>query len=92
METSLRSHAHSELNLADALRLAANTWAVGHLALSAESDAAAPDAARIATHVREQLANASIEAAVLEKNAPLPAAFRALAEGEVRSAIAAAAS
>ena len=87
MEASLREHAHSELNLAAALRLATNTWAVGHLALSAESGAAAPDSARIAAHVREQLANASIEAAVLEKSAPLPATFRALAEGEVRTSI-----
>jgi len=87
METSLREHRHSELSLAAGLRLAVHTWAIGHLALSAESGAAAPDSARIAAHVREQLANASIEAAVLEKSAPLPATFRALAEGEVRTSI-----
>jgi proteasome alpha subunit len=88
MESSLREHRHSELSLAAALRLASHTWAIGHLALSAESDAATPDAARISAHLSEQLANASTEAAVLEKSAPLPAAFRALAEGEVCSAIA----
>ena len=88
MESSLRERKHSELSLADALRLASRTWAIGHIALSAESDAAAPDAARITEHLRGQLANASAEAAVLEKSAPLPAAFRALAEGEVRTAIA----
>ena len=87
MEASLRSQAHSGLSLSDALRLAANAWAVGHLALSAESDAAMPDAARIAQHVREQLTSASIEAAVLEKNAPVPATYRALAENESRAAI-----
>lgn len=88
MEVSLRAHAHSGLNLADALRLAASTWAVGHLALSAASDAVAPAAAHVAGHLREQLANASVEAAVLEKCAPLPATYRALAEDEVRAALA----
>ena len=88
MESSLRERRHSDLSLADALRLASHTWAIGHLALSAESDAAMPDAARVSAHLREHLANASTEAAVLEKSAPLPAAFRALAECEVRAAIA----
>jgi len=88
MEASLRErNKHSGLSLADALRLAAHTWAIGHLALSAESDAAAPDFARVHAHLREQFANASIEAAVLEKGAPLPATFHALAEGEVRTSI-----
>ncbi len=87
MESSLRERKHSDLSLADALRLAAHTWAIGHLALTAESDAATPDAARISAHLREHLANASTEAAVLEKSAPLPAVFRALAEWEVRAAL-----
>ena len=88
MEAAMREHSHSELNLADALRLAARTWAVGQLALSAESDAAMPDAARVTAHLREQLTHASVEAAVLENDAPLPAKYRALAEDEVRAAIA----
>ena len=88
MESSLRERKHSDISLADALRLASHTWAIGHLALSAESDAAVPDAARISAHLQEQLANASTEAALLEKSAPLPAAFRALAEREVRAALA----
>ena len=87
MEASMRERAHSDIGLADALRLAARTWAVGHLALSAESDAAMPDAARVAEHLREHLTHASVEVAVLEKDAPLPAAYRALAEDEVRAAI-----
>ena len=88
MEASLRAHTHTGLNLAEALRLAAVTWSIGHLALSAESDAAAPDATHATKHLREQLAHASIEAAVLEKDAPLPASYRALAEDEVRAALA----
>jgi proteasome alpha subunit len=88
MEASLREHRHSELGLAEALRLAAHTWSIGHLALSSETDAAAPDAARVSEHLREQLTHASVEAAVLEKTAPLPATFRVLIEKEVRASIA----
>jgi proteasome alpha subunit len=88
MESSLREHKHSELSFAEALRLAARTWSIGHLALSAESDAIVPAAARAEDHLREQLAHASVEAAILEKNAPLPATYRALAEDEVRTALA----
>ena len=88
MESSLREHKHSELSFAEALRLAARTWSIGHLALSAESDAIVPAAARAEDHLREQLAHASVEAAILEKNAPLPATYRALAEDEVRAALA----
>ena len=84
----MREQTHSELSLAGALRLAARTWAVGQLALSADSDAAPPDAARVTEHLHEQLQHASVEAAVLEKKAPLPATYRALAEGEVREAVA----
>ena len=88
MEAAMREQRHSELNLAEALRLASRTWTVGHLALSAHSDAAMPDAARVTEHLREQLMHASVEAAVLEKNAPLPATYRALGEDEVRAAVA----
>ncbi len=85
MESFLRAQKHSGLSLADTLHLAARTWSVGHLALSAEPDAALPDAARAEEHLREQLAHASVEAAVLEKDAPLAATYRALADDEVRA-------
>ncbi len=87
MEASLRADTHTGLNLADALRLAGRAWSIGHLALSADSDAAVPDAAHVTKHLRDQLSHASIEAAVLEKSAPLPASYRALAEDEVRAAL-----
>ncbi len=87
MENSLRAEKHSDLSLADALRLAARTWAIGHLALNAESDAPPPDETRVASHLSEQLANASIESAVLEKKSPVPACCRTLAESDVRAAL-----
>jgi proteasome alpha subunit len=88
METALRQRKHLETGLTDSLRVAAHTWAIGHLALSGEDSAEQPTAARVTEHLREQLTHASVEAVVLERDAPLPACFRALAESEVRELIA----
>ena len=57
------------------------------LAGFAESDAPPPDETRVASHLSEQLANASIESAVLEKKSPVPACCRTLAESDVRAAL-----
>jgi proteasome alpha subunit len=88
METALRHRKHLETGLTESLRVAAHTWAIGHLALSGESSDEQPTAARATEHLREQLTHASVEAVVLERGAPLPASFRALAESEVREIIA----
>ena len=88
METELRSRKHSDLGLADALRLAAHTWSAGHLALSEESGAEAPASIRLTEHLGQQLANASIEAAVLENGAAAAATYRPIPEAEVRGIIA----
>ena len=84
METFIREHKHSHSGLVEAVRVAAHAWANGHLALSDE-DEDSPAAAKVAEHLREQLRDASIEAAVLEHASPLPASYRALAEAEVRA-------
>jgi len=88
MEAFLRERKNLGTGLSDSLRTAAHTWAIGHLALSADTKEESPAAARVAEHLREQLTHASVEAVVLEKGTPLPAAFRALAETEVREIIA----
>jgi len=88
MEATLRQRKHLEAGITESLRIAAHAWAIGHLALSGESSDEPPTAARASEHLREQLANASVEAVVLEKGSPLPASFRALAEEEVRETIA----
>jgi proteasome alpha subunit len=85
METSLRGGRHASAGFAEAVRIAAHTWAIGHMALTGDEDEALPHAPRVSEHLREQLAGASIEAAVLEHGAPLPATYRAVAESEVRS-------
>ena len=83
METFIRGHKHSHSGLDEAIRVAAQAWAVGHLALSEDGEEPVP-AAKVAEHLRKHLGDASIEAAVLEYEAPLPASYRALAEPEVR--------
>ena len=84
METFIRGHKHSHSGIEEAVKVAAQAWAIGHLALSEESEEAAP-AAKVGEHLRKQLEVASIEAAVLEYEAPLPARYRALSEAEVRA-------
>ena len=84
MERFLREKkcAHSPLD--DALAIAADAWAVGHLALTAEPEEVLPGAEKIAVHRAEQLATLSIEAAVLEKTSALPMTWRALPEEPIR--------
>ena len=74
--------------LGDALRIAAHAWAVGHLTLPEDSrdEMPAPDA--IAVHLREHLAGASIETAVLEHTTPVPMTWRALVDADARATIA----
>ena len=83
METFIRGHKHAHSGLDEAVKVAAQAWAVGHLALTEESEEPAA-AAKVTEHLKQRLADASIEAAVLEYDAPLPASYRSLAEAEVR--------
>jgi proteasome alpha subunit len=84
MEHFLRSRNFVNKSLDDALSIALDAWAVGHLALAEEPGDDLPDGARIAAHREEHLAAASIEAAVLEHNAAFPATWRALREADIR--------
>lgn len=87
MEAFLAGKELSGLSLDGALDLAANTWAVGHLALSDDSGRDLPAASVITEHRQAQLAGASIEAAVLEHKVPAAVTYRALAEASVRSVL-----
>lgn len=84
MEEFLRANATDKLSLNDALSIALDAWAVGHLTLSEEAATALPSAEQIAAHRLEQLESASIEAAVLERDSPLPMTWRALPDNETR--------
>ena len=87
MEKFLARDYRSALSLGDALSLALDAWTVGFLAIQEEKDAdELPSADAVRTARREQLAAASIEAAVLEYRTKSHIAFRALTEEEVRPA------
>ena len=88
METSLRGGKHSTAGFSEAVRIAAHAWAIGHLSLGGDENEDLPPHAKVSAHLGEQLAGASIEAAVLEDGAPLPATYRALAVADVRGILA----
>ncbi len=87
MEEFLSGKSLSNMGLDAALKLAADTWCVGHLALSDDSDRDLPSASRIEEHRKAQLAGVSIEAAVLEHKVPVAVTYRALAESSVRAVL-----
>jgi proteasome alpha subunit len=89
MERLLKGAAWDPLpDLASALQRAADVWAAGHLALQHEEPSEteflpSPDA--IAAHRKEQLAQANIESALLERSSPLPVTWRLLPEDGTRA-------
>jgi proteasome alpha subunit len=85
MEQFLRGHDLPKLSLNDALVLASKAWSVGHLSLAAEARDDAPTADAIAAHRTQQLAVASVECAVLERNSALPMTWRSIPEAESRA-------
>ncbi len=88
MEAFLAGKKHTGEGLSEALRIAAHAWSVGHLALSDDEDRGElPAAEEITKHLREQLAGASIEAAVMENQAPVSVTYRTLVEADVREVI-----
>lgn len=84
MEHFLREQYRADVSLEDAISIAADTWAVGHLALHGEPQEALPSAEQIATHRAAQLAATGIEAAVLDRSSALPITWRTLPEGQIR--------
>jgi proteasome alpha subunit len=88
MEAFLAGKENAHAGLSEALRVASKAWSIGHLGLGSDGhDHELPADDKIAAHLAEQLANASIEAAVLEHKAPVAVTYRALVEGEVRQVI-----
>ena len=85
MELFLRGKSAAKSPLEDAVAIAADAWAIGHLALADEPTDVLPAAEKIATHLTEQLAAGSIEAAVLESPSSSPMTWRGLPEGQIRT-------
>jgi proteasome alpha subunit len=84
MEQFLRAQTLPATTLDRALSLALDAWTIGHLTLGADPQDDLPPAAEIARHRSEQLAAASIEAAVLDRSSPLPITWRVLRDAEIR--------
>lgn len=70
--------------LAQALDLAANAWALGHLALKADAGEDMPSETLFLAHRQEQLAHAAVEAATLDRHAAGPVAWQSLADAFAR--------
>ncbi len=87
MEQFLRSKKLPATTLDDALSLALDAWTIGHLTTSSEHRDDLPSSEAIATHRAEQLAAASIEAAILDRSSPLPVTWRTLRDAEIRPAL-----
>jgi len=84
MEQFLRAKKLPVATLEEALILAFEAWTIGHLTLGADARDDLPSSGEIAHHRTEQLAAASVEAAILDRSSPLPITWRTLPDGEVR--------
>ncbi|MEP6603170.1 MAG: hypothetical protein ABJB69_04400 [Spartobacteria bacterium] len=87
MESFLQSEYRADLDLAGAVRAAADAWSVGHLGAGADDANAMADRAAVIKHRQEQLTTTGIEAAVLERNTKTMIRYRPLSDEEARSYI-----
>jgi proteasome alpha subunit len=87
METFLGEKVKPQASLAEALKTAMEAWTIGHWIQSEGDRQERPAADVTKTHRDEQLKALAVEAAVLERNSKLPAAWRALPEAEVRATL-----
>jgi len=75
MEEFLLKKQVTKLSWNDALQVALDAWAVGHLTLSHEGNGV-PTPEAIATHREEQLREGALEAVLLDRHAPSNITFR----------------
>jgi proteasome alpha subunit len=85
MERFLREKKLVHVALEDAVHIAADAWAVGHLALGGDPDDGPPTMLQITARRTEQLAGASIEAAVLDRTSGHAISWKSLPDKEVRA-------
>lgn len=85
MEAYLREHARVDAPLQEALATACDAWALGHLALTAESAETEFSKVEIAAHRVEQLGLASVEAGMLDRHARSAVTWRSLPDAEART-------
>ena len=84
MERHLAGAQHSDKGLEAALRVALDAWTIGFLS---REEHEAPTAEEVAKAKTEQLGDAVLEVAVLERSARQATTYRAVGEAEVKKAI-----
>lgn len=85
MENWLRTRPTADLSFDAAVNIAANGWSLGQLGADGEEEL--PSDERLRTHLCEQLRQAAVECAVLERGTPSALTWRAIPEAEVRPLI-----
>jgi proteasome alpha subunit len=87
MEAFLATQHAADANLEAAFNSALDAWSIGHMTLRTTDTKEPPDRAAVRKHRQEQLANAAIEAALLERDAGRAIRYRLLADNELRPLI-----
>jgi proteasome alpha subunit len=87
MEAFLKTEHEPDGSLDAAVKSALDAWSVGHMLLQAADTKQLPERDAITQHLREQLAIAAIEAAVLERDRSTTIRYRSLKDKELRSFI-----
>ena len=87
MEAFLASQHARDANLESALNSALDAWSIGHMTLQTSDAKELPERSAVRKHRQEQLANAGIEAAVLERDAGRAIRYRSLSDSKLRPLI-----
>jgi proteasome alpha subunit len=87
MESFLKAEHRPEASFETALKAALDAWSIGHMTLQTNDAKELPERAAVMKYRQEQLANAGIEAGVLERNASRTIRYRSLSDTELRPLI-----
>ena len=87
METFLANQHAPDANLETAFNSALDAWSLGHMILKNSDTKELPEHAAVRKHRQEQLSNAGIEAALLERDASRAIRYRLLSDNELRPLI-----
>jgi proteasome alpha subunit len=87
MEAFLATQHAADANLETVFNSALDAWSIGHMTLRTTDTKEPPDRAAVRKHRQEQLANAAIEAALLERGAGRAIRYRLVSDNELRPLI-----
>jgi proteasome alpha subunit len=87
MEKFLQKEHVTDAALPDAISVAFDAWSVGRMAMGENASKDLPERDAIRKHRAEQLTNAGIEAAVLERDRKSAIRYRTLTDEELRSGL-----